>query len=87
MKASEKATITVTGSTASVKITHPSGASKYELSAGGIIGIVLTSFVLLVALFVVFFDTATSINRVKRLFGIAIQEPDEAPMVAAEQEE
>jgi hypothetical protein len=83
MKASDKAIITVTGSTATIKIKHPS-ESDYELPVGGVIGVVLTSLFLLAALFLVFFDTATSLQRMKRFLGIATPEPDEGPLAAAD---
>jgi hypothetical protein len=79
MKASQRAIVTVTGSSATIKIKDgPSNASKYSLSAGGVVGVVLTAIILAVVLFLVFFDTTASVNKVKRLLGMPLAEQEAA---------
>lgn len=86
IKSNQWAIVTVTGSKATITIESPNnGSSKYKLSTGGIIGLILTSIVLLVAVLVVFFDTTTLINRIKSILNITKgnnnNHNDEVPMV------
>lgn len=83
----EKAIVTVNGKTATIVIKKNSHPSKYQLPVGGIIGLILTVFILTGAIFIVFFDTNLSIQRMKRLFGMqsaGTSNIDEVPMVSAE---
>lgn len=88
MQSNQKAIITVTGKTATIKIKKPSNSEMYRLSTGGIIGLILTAILLTAALFIVFFDTTTSIQRIKRFLGLQGGDNiDEIPMVNSEQQE
>ena len=87
MKASQKAIVTVTGTTATIKIKKPSNASMYKLSAGAVVGVVLTSVVLAMVMFLVFFDTTASIQRVKRLLGLPVNPAEEGLVRGAAEEE
>jgi hypothetical protein len=84
MKANQKAIVTVTGTTATIKIKKPSNASKYQLSAGGVVGVVLTSVILAVVMFLVFFDTTASIQKVKRFLGMPVNPAEEGLVVGGE---